>query len=322
MVGLWLAANAPERVDRLVAACVVAARRSPAAWPERAARVRAGGTASVADLVVERWGYQDGPAEIASLAREMLLATPAEGYAATCEALAAMDLGPDLGRVLAPTLVIAGADDPAAPPSAAAGDRRCRPRCRRAHPGGRRAPRERGAAGRVHGRRPGASQGGDQIDPTIPDDDRIAAGMKVRRAVLGDDHVDRSIAATTPFTAAFQEYVTGSAWGDVWSRPGLDRRTRSCITLAVLTALRAEGEIAMHVRAALRNGLTPDEIAEVLLHTAVYAGVPAGEHRVRDRRGDPRQRSHWRAGAAWRGRVRAAVAPRSSPPAREPPSRS
>ena len=112
-------------------------------------------------------------------------------------------------------------------------------------------------------------------DPKIPDDDRYTAGMKVRRAVLGDDHVDRSIAATTRFTAAFQEYVTGSAWNDVWSRPGLDRRTRSAITLAVLTAIRAEGEIPMHVRAAIRNGLTPDEIAEVLLHTAVYAGIPA-----------------------------------------------
>jgi 4-carboxymuconolactone decarboxylase len=100
-------------------------------------------------------------------------------------------------------------------------------------------------------------------------------GMRVRREVLGDDHVDRALASTTQFTEAFQEFITRSAWGEVWSRPGLDRRTRSCITLAVLTALRAENEIPMHVRAALRHGLTSDEIAEVLLHTAVYAGVPA-----------------------------------------------
>ncbi len=106
-------------------------------------------------------------------------------------------------------------------------------------------------------------------------DPTYEAGMRVRREVLGDEHVDRAVAATTPFTAAFQDYITRSAWGDVWSRPGLDRRTRSAVTLAVLTALRAEGEIGMHVRAAVRNGLTPDEIAEVLLHTAVYAGVPA-----------------------------------------------
>lgn len=107
------------------------------------------------------------------------------------------------------------------------------------------------------------------------DDDRHVTGMAVRRAVLGDAHVDRAVAATTEFTAPFQDLITRYAWGDVWARDGLDRRTRSCITLAVLTALRADGEIAMHVRAALRNGLSRDEIGEVLLHTAVYAGVPA-----------------------------------------------
>ena len=100
-------------------------------------------------------------------------------------------------------------------------------------------------------------------------------GMRVRREVLGDEHVDRAIAETTPFTQPFQELITRYAWGAVWSRPGLDRGTRSCITLALLVAVRAEHELAMHVRAALRNGLTADEIGEVLLHSAVYAGVPA-----------------------------------------------
>lgn len=107
------------------------------------------------------------------------------------------------------------------------------------------------------------------------DDDRRATGMSVRRAVLGDAHVDRAVASTTEFTAPFQDLITRFAWGDVWARDGLDRRTRSCITLAVLTTLRADGEIAMHVRAALRNGVSREEIGEVLLHTAVYAGVPA-----------------------------------------------
>jgi 4-carboxymuconolactone decarboxylase len=100
------------------------------------------------------------------------------------------------------------------------------------------------------------------------------AGMAVRREVLGDAHVDRAIARTTPFSAPFQDYITRSAWGGVWARDGLDRRTRSAITLALLTALGNEGELAMHVRAALRHGLSQEEIAEVLLHTAVYAGVP------------------------------------------------
>ncbi|MEA2293326.1 MAG: 4-carboxymuconolactone decarboxylase [Solirubrobacteraceae bacterium] len=111
------------------------------------------------------------------------------------------------------------------------------------------------------------------MSPT--DDDRRAAGERVRREVLGDAHVDRSQAAVTPFTADFQDFITRFAWGDVWTREQLDRRTRSIITLAVLTALGREGELELHIRGARRNGLTDAEIGEVLLHTAVYAGVPA-----------------------------------------------
>lgn len=106
-------------------------------------------------------------------------------------------------------------------------------------------------------------------------DEQHERGMRVRREVLGDEHVERAIERTTPLTEAFQEFITEYAWGGVWSRPGLDRRTRSAITLALLTALGREEELALHVRAALRNGLTEEEIAEVLLHSAVYAGVPA-----------------------------------------------
>ena len=106
-------------------------------------------------------------------------------------------------------------------------------------------------------------------------DDTYDAGMKVRREVLGDAHVDRAIESTTDFTAPFQDFITRYAWGSVWTRDGLDRRTRSCITLAVLAALGRENEIAMHVRAARAQGLSREEISEVLMHTAVYAGVPA-----------------------------------------------
>jgi 4-carboxymuconolactone decarboxylase len=101
------------------------------------------------------------------------------------------------------------------------------------------------------------------------------AGMKARREVLGNEHVDRAIERTTDFTAPFEDFITRYAWGSVWARDGLDRRTRSCITLAALTALGREHELELHVRAAVRNGLSSEEIAEVLLHTAVYAGVPA-----------------------------------------------
>ena len=106
-------------------------------------------------------------------------------------------------------------------------------------------------------------------------DDQYARGMEVRRAVLGGGHVDRAVERTTPFTEAFQDLITRYAWGEVWARPGLDRRTRSAITLTALVALGREDELAMHVRAALRNGLTRDEIGEILLQCAVYCGVPA-----------------------------------------------
>ena len=105
--------------------------------------------------------------------------------------------------------------------------------------------------------------------------DTYDRGMEVRREVLGDAHVDGAIEGTTPFTADFQDLITRYAWGEIWARPGLDRKTRSCITLTALVALGRDEELAMHVRAALRNGLTPDEIKEVLLHSAVYCGVPA-----------------------------------------------
>ncbi|HSZ49920.1 MAG TPA: 4-carboxymuconolactone decarboxylase [Streptosporangiaceae bacterium] len=107
------------------------------------------------------------------------------------------------------------------------------------------------------------------------DDERTAAGLRTRRDVLGDEHVDRAIAATTEFTAPFQDFITRYAWGEIWNRPGLGRRERSMITIAVLAALGRDEELAMHIRAALRNGVTPPEISEVLLHLAVYAGVPA-----------------------------------------------
>ncbi|GAA5026445.1 4-carboxymuconolactone decarboxylase [Microbacterium fluvii] len=109
----------------------------------------------------------------------------------------------------------------------------------------------------------------------LSDQERYDQGMVVRRAVLSDQHVDRSIANTTEFTADFQDFITRVAWGDVWSRPGLDRRSRSIAVLSSLIALGHHEEFVMHVRAALRNGLTQAEIQEVILQSAIYAGVPA-----------------------------------------------
>ena len=106
-------------------------------------------------------------------------------------------------------------------------------------------------------------------------DEAHERGMKVRREVLGDDHVDRAIERTSDFTAAFQDLITRYAWGEIWTRPGLDRRMRSAITMTALIAVGRFDELGMHVRAALRNGLTVEEIKEVLLQSAIYCGVPA-----------------------------------------------
>ncbi|MDQ1493529.1 MAG: 4-carboxymuconolactone decarboxylase [Actinomycetota bacterium] len=109
----------------------------------------------------------------------------------------------------------------------------------------------------------------------MDDSERFEQGMRIRRAVLGDRHVDRASAMATPLTADFQDFITRYAWGEIWDRPGLDRRTRSCITIAMLVALHQDQEVAMHVAGALRNGVTPGEIREILLQAAIYAGVPA-----------------------------------------------
>jgi 4-carboxymuconolactone decarboxylase len=109
----------------------------------------------------------------------------------------------------------------------------------------------------------------------VNDEERATAGMRVRREVLGDEHVDRATAAITGLTADFQDFITRYAWGEIWTRPGLTRPERSMITLSVLAALGREEELAMHLRAAIRNGLAPAQISEVLMHVAIYAGVPA-----------------------------------------------
>jgi 4-carboxymuconolactone decarboxylase len=109
----------------------------------------------------------------------------------------------------------------------------------------------------------------------VNDEDRVAVGLRTRREVLGDEHVDRAIAATTEFTADFQDFITRYAWGELWNRPGLSRPERSMITIAMVAALGRDEELALHVRAGIRNGLAASDIREVLLQVAVYAGLPA-----------------------------------------------
>ena len=116
----------------------------------------------------------------------------------------------------------------------------------------------------------------------MDDETRREQGMRIRRQVLGDAHVDAVIERTTPITERFHEFITRYAWGDIWSRPGLDLRTRSLVTVALLAALGRTDELGMHLRGALRNGVSPDELAEVLLHTGVYAGLPTANTGFRE----------------------------------------
>jgi len=268
-VGSWLAVHHPERVASLALICSSARFGEPAAWHQRAALVRKEGTASLAASAPGRWftpGHTGAAALVddqrtAALVEDQRTADP-DGYAACCDALAAFDLRADLHRITAPTLVVAGREDRATPPPHARELADSIPDAslveipRAAHLAGVEQP-ERVLAALL-----------DHLQGTGP-------GTAVRRAVLGDAHVDRAIARTTEFTAPFQDFITRYAWGEIWTRPGLDRRTRSCITLTALIAGGHHEELAMHVRAARRNGLTPEEIGEVLLQSAVYCGVPA-----------------------------------------------
>jgi 3-oxoadipate enol-lactonase/4-carboxymuconolactone decarboxylase len=263
-VGMWLAAERPERVERLVLACTSARFGDPEVWRERADGVRRDGMEAVTEASLGRWFTPSASPEAVERFRRMLLATPAEGYAACCDALGAWDFREQLGGVRASTLVVAASEDPSTPPD---------------H--GRllatRIPDARlhvidGAAHLVNVERP--AEFTDIVLEHLlgPPADR---GMRVRREVLGDEHVDGAIARTTDLTRDFQNLIVRYAWGEIWARPGLDRRMRSAVTLTALVALGRDHELAMHVRAALRNGLTADEIGEVLLQTAVYCGVPA-----------------------------------------------
>lgn len=267
MVGMWLAENAPERLDRLVLCCTSASLGPASMWQERAETARTQGMATLADAAVDRWvtpGFKTANPDKAAWLRDMVASHPAEGYASCCTAIEKMSIVDDLPTVTAPTLVIAAADDPATPPDHAR-------RIADAIPGAR-LEIVANAAHLGNVEQPEVFTGL-IIDHLRPD--RRTLGTATRRQVLGDEHVDRAEARTTAFTRPFQEYVTEGAWGSVWSREGLDRRTRSAVTLAALTALRAHDEIPMHVRAARRHGLSEAEIAEILLHTAVYAGAPA-----------------------------------------------
>lgn len=277
-VAQWIAVHRPARVETLTLLCTSARFGEPQAWIDRAEHARGHGTESLADAVVGRWftpALVERDPDLKARHRRMIVDTSDEGYAACCEAIAGWDSRADLGRISAPTLVVAGEQDPATPPDElhVIADGIARSTLHVLSPAAHLANVEQ--AGEVtrllveH-----LSPGSNDTTYRAGRHAAHAAGMAVRRSVLGDAHVDRSIARTTDFTAPFQDFITRTAWGDIWAREGLDHRTRRLLTLAILTAVGNQHELDMHIRAALRAGVEPDALAEVFLHTAVYAGVP------------------------------------------------
>ncbi len=266
MTAMWLAVHRPARVRRLALVCTSAAPPNADGYRRRAQIVRREGMTAVLGAA-DRWltaGIREREPLLDGTLRAMLASVDAESYAQCCEAIAAFDIVADLPRIAAPALVVSGTQDEALPPG---------------H--GRRLAEGLAGASFVElnpaAHLPTYEQAGalaTLLTEHFAGDPQLAVGYLERRRVLGDEHVDAAIAASTPFTAAFQDFITRYAWGGVWARGTISHRERSLLTLACLVTLGAEHEIGMHVRGALRNGLTPDEIAEALLHTAVYAGVP------------------------------------------------
>ncbi len=275
-VGLRLLLDAPERVLSATLLCTGARIGTAESWQERIDSIRASGTPALVTSSAERWfgpGFVDREPAAASALLHALSDADDAGYAAVCGALAEHDVRDRLGEIRGRVLAIAGSHDVATPPATVREIADGVPGARYvelpgvAHLAPVEAPVE--VAGLIREHALGTRSRDDLTVAEVR-----AAGMEVRRAVLGDEHVDRATAATTDLTRDFQELITEYAWGGIWTRPGLDRRSRSLVTLTALVARGHHEELAMHVRAARRNGVTVEEIKEVLLQTAVYCGVP------------------------------------------------
>lgn len=267
-IGLTIAAEHPERIPGLAVFCATATFNGPEGWIARAAQIRASGTASVVAASASRWFAPDFLARepgTGAATLDHLLGIDDESYALCCEALSAFDFTNAASSLTVPVLCVGGEFDIATPaPDVEA--------LAALIPSARYLTLE-GAGHLPVLERPAASEA--LIRSVLPSETGYEAGMIVRRAVLGSAHVDAANSRITPETADFQEFITRYAWGEVWSRPGLSLRDRSLITLASLVTGGHDNEIAMHVRAAITNGVSRAEISEIIMHTALYAGLPA-----------------------------------------------
>jgi 3-oxoadipate enol-lactonase/4-carboxymuconolactone decarboxylase len=277
-VGLQLLLDAPARVRDAVLLCTGAKVGDEAMWDDRIGQVGVSGTPVMVPGSAERWfapGFLDRRPEVASALLNALRDTADEGYVQVCAALRDFDVRDRLGEIDAPVLAVAGAQDVVTPPPVVAAvadgvrDGELAELARVGHLAPAETPEEVARLIRRHA-----------LGEVQPDQDHRSvqdvrdAGLAVRREVLGDAYVDRATAAATDLTRDFQDLITQYAWGGIWTRPGLDRRSRSLITLTALVARGHHEELALHLRAARTNGVTVEEIKELLLQTAIYCGVP------------------------------------------------
>jgi 3-oxoadipate enol-lactonase/4-carboxymuconolactone decarboxylase len=305
-IGARLALLRPDRIAALALVSAAARYGTADVWRQRGVVVRANGMDRTALGSPERWftsAFLATQPAITDWAVQMVRTTDAACYIGGCEALAAFDIRDALGSIKVPTLVVAGADDTETPPADARLLVAGIPDARLAvvPATGHLAPVEEPVAvgdllathfASVWTEPASVTTGSVAVPPAavVPPQappeppavlpDTYEEGLRIRREVIGDAEVDLALARAENFGAGFDAFLTRYAWGEVWARPGLDRRTRSCVTLTALTATGRLEELADHTRAALRNGLTPAEIEEVLLHTAVYCGLPAARAAV------------------------------------------
>lgn len=270
MTAQSLAIHHPDRVANLVLMATAPYLPPPENWHARAEAVRMGGMGAIVDAVMQRWftGAVD-PARLAWY-RGLFLGIDPAGYAAACGAIASMDLRAALKRIQASTLVVAGADDPVTDVAmsrdlaAAIDGARLAVVERASHLLAIERPVETAALLRAF--LPEMAPGADAA---------FQAGLANRKAVLGVDHVQRSLAAAGPFALPWQDFITRTAWGETWGDPTLPWKTRSLVTLAMMVALGREAEFKLHLKPALKNGVSARELQALLLHAAIYAGVPA-----------------------------------------------
>lgn len=271
MIVQGVAAQRPELVSNLII-CDSAHKIGPAqGWEDRIHTVREHGLEHIADAVMERWFAAEfrtqRPNDLAAW-RNMMARTPLEGYVGTCAAIRDADLTASSAQLTQPTLCVVGDQDGATPPALVESTAALIANSQfvvikgAGHLPSVEQPQQLAAAMLAF------------LQPHTLQSNRFAQGMKTRRSVLGNAHVDRATANKTEFDEPFQTFITEGAWGSVWSRPGLSKRDRSLLTIALMAALHHEEELAMHIRATRNTGASKQEVQETLLHLAVYAGVP------------------------------------------------